>query len=125
MNKIKKGLGRGLSSLIGETKIEQTTNKLSISDLYPNKLQPRKIFDQDSLNDLEKSINFELGNCNIQFLFNNKLFFFIVKKFSPFIQMISTEPLSFFFAIFSNKTFLTASDVSLIFICCNLIPYFS
>jgi len=39
--------------------------------------------------------------------------------------MISTEPLSFFFAIFSNKTFLTASDVSLIFICCNLIPYFS
>ena len=56
MNKIKKGLGRGLSSLIGETKIEQTTNKLSISDLYPNKFQPRKIFDEDSLNDLEKSI---------------------------------------------------------------------
>ena len=48
MNKIKKGLGRGLSSLIGETKIEQTTNKLSISDLYPNKFQPRKIFDEDS-----------------------------------------------------------------------------
>ena len=56
MNKIKKGLGRGLSSLIGETKIEQTTNKLSISDLYPNKFQPRKIFDKDSLSDLEKSI---------------------------------------------------------------------
>ena len=56
MNKIKKGLGRGLSSLIGETKIEQATNKLSISDLYPNKFQPRKIFDEDSLNDLEKSI---------------------------------------------------------------------
>ena len=56
MNKIKKGLGRGLSSLIGETKVEQTTNKLSISDLYPNKFQPRKIFDEDSLNDLEKSI---------------------------------------------------------------------
>ena len=37
MNKIKKGLGRGLSSLIGETKVEQATNKLSISDLYPNK----------------------------------------------------------------------------------------
>ena len=33
MNKIKKGLGRGLSSLIGETKIEQATNKLSISDV--------------------------------------------------------------------------------------------
>lgn len=56
MNKIKKGLGRGLSSLIGETKVEQATNKLSISDLYPNKFQPRKIFDKDSLSDLEKSI---------------------------------------------------------------------
>ena len=56
MNKIKKGLGRGLSSLIGETKVEQSTSKLSISDLYPNKFQPRKIFDEDSLNDLEKSI---------------------------------------------------------------------
>ena len=56
MNKIKKGLGRGLSSLIGETKVEQATNKLSVSDLYPNKFQPRKIFDEDSLNDLEKSI---------------------------------------------------------------------
>ena len=56
MNKIKKGLGRGLSSLIGETKVEPTTNKLSITALYPNKFQPRKIFDEDSLNDLEKSI---------------------------------------------------------------------
>ena len=28
MNKIKKGLGRGLSSLIGETKVENKTNKL-------------------------------------------------------------------------------------------------
>ena len=56
MNKIKKGLGRGLSSLIGETKIETTTNKLLVGDLYPNKFQPRKIFDEESLNDLEKSI---------------------------------------------------------------------
>ena len=56
MNKIKKGLGRGLSSLIGETKVEQTTNKLSVSELYPNRFQPRKIFDEDSLKDLEKSI---------------------------------------------------------------------
>ena len=56
MNKIKKGLGRGLSSLIGETTIEEKTNKLLIGDLYPNKFQPRKIFDEDSLNDLEKSI---------------------------------------------------------------------
>ena len=56
MNKIKKGLGRGLSSLIGETKVEKATNKLSIGDLYPNKFQPRKIFNEESLNDLKKSI---------------------------------------------------------------------
>ena len=56
MNKIKKGLGRGLSSLIGETKVEKATNKLSTGDLYPNKFQPRKIFDEESLNDLQKSI---------------------------------------------------------------------
>ena len=37
-NKIKKGLGRGLSSLIGETKTEINTNKLSISDLVSNKI---------------------------------------------------------------------------------------
>ena len=56
MNKIKKGLGRGLSSLIGETSVEKSTNKLSIGDLFPNKFQPRKIFDEESLNDLQKSI---------------------------------------------------------------------
>ena len=55
-NKIKKGLGRGLSSLIGETKIETQKNQLSISDLIPNKYQPRKIFDEDNLNNLTNSI---------------------------------------------------------------------
>ena len=55
-NKIKKGLGRGLSSLIGETKVESRKNQLSISDLVPNKYQPRKIFDEDNLKDLTKSI---------------------------------------------------------------------
>ncbi len=55
-NKIKKGLGRGLSSLIGETKVETLKNQLSISDLIPNKYQPRKIFDEDNLNDLTNSI---------------------------------------------------------------------
>jgi len=55
-NKIKKGLGRGLSSLIGETKIESQKNHLSISEMIPNKYQPRKIFDENSLNDLTKSI---------------------------------------------------------------------
>ena len=56
MDKIKKGLGRGLSSLIGETKIESQKNQLSISDLIPNKYQPRKIFDEDNLIDLTNSI---------------------------------------------------------------------
>ena len=55
-NKIKKGLGRGLSSLIGETKAEMNINKVSISDLVSNKFQPRKIFDEDSLKDLTNSI---------------------------------------------------------------------
>ena len=55
-NKIKKGLGRGLSSLIGETKVETKKNELSISDLIPNKYQPRKIFDEDNLIDLTNSI---------------------------------------------------------------------
>ena len=55
-NKIKKGLGRGLSSLIGETKVEIQKNQLHISDLIPNKYQPRKIFDEDNLNDLTNSI---------------------------------------------------------------------
>ena len=31
--KIKKGLGRGLSSLIGDTKVNSNVNKLSVSDL--------------------------------------------------------------------------------------------
>ena len=55
-NKIKKGLGRGLSSLIGETKLETSINKLSISDLLSNKFQPRKNFDDDNLQDLTNSI---------------------------------------------------------------------
>ena len=55
-NKIKKGLGRGLSSLIGETKAEININKVSISDLVSNKFQPRKIFDEDKLQDLTNSI---------------------------------------------------------------------
>ena len=56
MNKIKKGLGRGLSSLIGETKVENKTNNLSLADIVPNKYQPRKNFDEENLKDLSKSI---------------------------------------------------------------------
>ena len=56
MDKIKKGLGRGLSSLIGEAKVEPEKNQLQISDLVPNKYQPRKIFDENNLIDLTNSI---------------------------------------------------------------------
>ena len=53
--KNKKGLGRGLSSLIGEGKVSAST-KANISDLKRNKYQPRKKFDERSLNELTESI---------------------------------------------------------------------
>ena len=56
MDKIKKGLGRGLSSLIGETKVEVQKNKLAVGDIIPNKYQPRKNFDETNLEDLTNSI---------------------------------------------------------------------
>jgi len=56
MDKIKKGLGRGLSSLIGETKVEVQKNLLPVIDLIPNKYQPRKNFDEANLEDLTNSI---------------------------------------------------------------------
>ena len=55
-NKIKKGLGRGLSSLIGENKSEIIVNKLLISDLVSNKFQPRKFFEEVNLQELTNSI---------------------------------------------------------------------
>ena len=55
-SKIKKGLGRGLSSLIGDTEITKSQSKLSISSIVRNKYQPRKIFDKESLEDLTASI---------------------------------------------------------------------
>jgi ParB family transcriptional regulator, chromosome partitioning protein len=55
-SKIKKGLGRGLSSLIGDTKKEINISKLLISDLVSNKHQPRKIFDEENLAELTNSI---------------------------------------------------------------------
>ena len=54
--KIKKGLGRGLSSLIGETKTEKNTNKVLIGDLMRNKFQPRKTIDAENLKELANSI---------------------------------------------------------------------
>ena len=54
--KSKKGLGRGLSSLIGDSEVKIKNNKLSISRIIPNKFQPRKIFEKDSLDELTNSI---------------------------------------------------------------------
>ena len=54
--KSKKGLGRGLSSLIGDNDIKTSSNKISISSIIPNKNQPRKIFEKESLDELTNSI---------------------------------------------------------------------
>ena len=54
--KSKKGLGRGLSSLIGDVKKTTTNSKLSISEIVRSKLQPRKNFDKENLEDLTNSI---------------------------------------------------------------------
>ena len=54
-HRLKKGLGRGLSSLLGDSpKIE--TNKVSINDLVRNKFQPRKNFNKENLEELTNSI---------------------------------------------------------------------
>ena len=55
-NRIKKGLGRGLSSLLGDESKKIETNKISITDLTRNKFQPRKHFGKDNLEELTNSI---------------------------------------------------------------------
>ena len=59
----KKGLGRGLSSLMGETstevvQIQNSTSeiKIPISKLKPSSIQPRRLFDKNSINELAESI---------------------------------------------------------------------
>ena len=54
--RLKKGLGRGLSSLLGDSSKKIDVNKVSIKDLTRNKLQPRKYFDKESLVELTNSI---------------------------------------------------------------------
>ena len=63
MNISKKGLGRGLSSLMGESSTEelqsQSTSgdlKIEISKLRPSSIQPRRLFDKNSINELAESI---------------------------------------------------------------------
>ena len=58
----KKGLGRGLSALFGDESskdkkvVEKDFTNISISDLYRNPYQPRKSFNQTTLEELSKSI---------------------------------------------------------------------
>ena len=54
--KTKKGLGRGLSSLIGDVGVKTSTDKISISSIVPNKNQPRKFFEKEALDELTTSI---------------------------------------------------------------------
>ena len=55
-NRLKKGLGRGLSSLLGDSSKKIETNKVSIKDIVRNKFQPRKNFNKENLNELISSI---------------------------------------------------------------------
>tara|TARA_B100001029_G_C15061529_1_gene458953 strand:- start:3421 stop:4281 length:861 start_codon:yes stop_codon:yes gene_type:complete len=59
----KKGLGRGLSSLMGDTSDDSMQNesvnqetKISIANLKPSPSQPRRLFDKNSINELAESI---------------------------------------------------------------------
>ena len=94
MDKIKKGLGRGLSSLIGETKVDSKKNQISISDLVPNKFQPRKIFDETNLEELTNSIK-EIG------------------MIQPIIARKSNEDRSKFEIIAGERRWLAAQRVGL------------
>ena len=67
-DKIKKGLGRGLSSLMGDVDLIKNVNdnkkqvfdgpfrNVPIANIRPNKHQPRKVFNKDSIQDLAGSI---------------------------------------------------------------------
>jgi len=55
-NRIKKGLGRGLSSLLGDTSKKIEVNKVSINNIVRNQFQPRKHFNKESLTELTQSI---------------------------------------------------------------------
>jgi len=55
-SRLKKGLGRGLSSLLGDSSNKIETNKVSINDLSRNKFQPRKHFSEEGLEELSNSI---------------------------------------------------------------------
>ena len=54
--KLKKGLGRGLSSLIGDSSSTAKSNNIPISSIIRNKFQPRKNFNREQMNELTNSI---------------------------------------------------------------------
>jgi len=63
LNTNKKGLGRGLSSLMGDNDTQQNTvsatssdTTISIAKLRPSPLQPRRVFDKNGINELAESI---------------------------------------------------------------------
>ena len=53
---LKKGLGRGLSSLLGDSEKTTIKNKVAIEDLSRNRFQPRKNFTKESIEELASSI---------------------------------------------------------------------
>jgi len=55
-SRLKKGLGRGLSSLLGDSEKKVGTNKIAINNLVRSKFQPRKNFSKENLEELTNSI---------------------------------------------------------------------
>ena len=66
-SRLKKGLGRGLASLLGDSSKKIDTNKVSIKDINRNKLQPRKHFNKDSLEELTNSIKNKVLSNQLSF----------------------------------------------------------
>lgn len=58
MNKVQRGLGRGLDALFsgGNNEEQPVVIKISTAKISPNKFQPRRVFDQDALTELADSI---------------------------------------------------------------------
>lgn len=58
MNKQVRGLGRGLDALIPTTEIREheQVDVVAVKDIIPNKFQPRRIFDEEALLELSRSI---------------------------------------------------------------------
>ena len=81
--KNKKGLGRGLSSLIGDSDIKSSNDKISISSIIPNKNQPRKIFEKEALEDLKRKI--------LQVAFNKKELTYLECKWQFVLEVLETN----------------------------------